>query len=221
MSFNAVAPWYRTMEAIAFGEGLQRCRVACLGEIGSPRHALIVGEGNGRFLCELLRAHPAVQVDCVDASERMLQLARRRVANELPALTEQVRFLQRDITNWASPENQYDLVVSHFLLDCFPEADLAGIIKSLASAAKPDAVWLLADFRVPTRGFARLRARVWLAVMYQFFRFTARIKASELIDPTPFLQAEGFGLERQHLFRRGTLKSECWRNTDCKSVFRF
>ena len=46
--------------------------------------------------------------------------------------------------------------------------------------------------------------------MYQFFRFTARIKASELVDPTPFMRAEGFALAHQHLSRKGMLKSELW-----------
>ena len=211
MSFDALAPWYLALETIAFGNALQRCRAACLGEIQSPRCALLVGEGNGRFLCKLFRAHPDVRVDCIDASERMLQLARRRVVNELPGRTDHVRFLQRDIMKWAPPENHYDLVVTHFLLDCFPEAELAGVIKNLASAAKPDAAWLLADFRMPARGFARLRARVWLAMMYQFFRFTARISACELIDPTPFMQAAGFTLAHQQLFQQGMLKSELWR----------
>lgn len=211
MSFDAVASWYLTLETVAFGDALQRCRVASLGEIQSPRHALIVGEGNGRFLCELLRAHPGVQVDCVDASERMLQLARKRVENELPDHTDQVRFLKREITNWAPPENEYDLVVTHFLLDCFRDEELAGVIRKLARAMKPGAAWLLADFCLPARGLARLRARAGMAMMYQFFRLTARIPATELIDPTPFMEAEGFTLVRQHLFRAGMLKSELWR----------
>lgn len=211
MSFDAVAPWYRALETIAFGNALHRCRVACLDEIMSPRDALILGEGNGRFLCELLRAHPGVQVDCVDASERMLQLAHQRVENELPNRIEQVRFLRRDIRHWEPPKNHYDLVVTHFLLDCFLERELARVIKNVAFATKPDAGWLLADFRVPDRGFARLRARVWLEVMYQFFRLIAQIEARELIDPTPFLQAERFALARQHLFQQGMLKSELWR----------
>ena len=218
MSFDAIAPWYRALETIAFGDALQRCRVACLDEIRSPRNALTVGEGDGRFLCELLRQYPGVQVDCVDASERMLQLAEKRVANELPDRNGQVRFVQRDITHWVPPENHYDLVVTHFLLDCFPEAELAGAIKNIATAAKSDAGWLLADFCVPARGFARFRARVWLAAMYQFFRFTARIPATELINPTPFMKAEGFVLGRQFLFQSGLLKSELWRKSPLGSA---
>jgi hypothetical protein len=70
---------------------------------------------------------------------------------------------------------------------------------------------LLADFRVPEAGFARAHARAWLAVMYWFFRSVARIDAHDLVDPSPFLRAEGFVLERQILFRFGMLKSESWR----------
>lgn len=211
MSFDAVAPWYRALETIAFGNALQRCRVACLGEVQSPRRALIVGEGDGRFLCELMRMHPDLEVDSVDASEQMLSLAQKRVERELPERVDRVRFLKRDITSWAPPENHYDLVVTHFVLDCFPAAELAGVINNVSRSTKSRAAWLLADFRLPDRRFARLRARLWLAAMYPFFRLTARIQASELIDPTPLMQAEGFALSRQHLFRRGMLKSEVWR----------
>jgi ubiquinone/menaquinone biosynthesis C-methylase UbiE len=218
VSFDAVAPWYRALELIAFGNALQKCRVACLEEIRSPSRVLVAGEGNGRFLCELLRRDRGVQVDCIDASERMLQLARRRVQRELPDRADQVRFLHRDITSWLPPENAYDLLVTHFVLDCFPEAELAGAIKKFAAAAKSEAAWLLADFRLPDRGFARLHAQAWLAAMYQFFRLTARIQATELVDPTSHLQSAGFSLAHQHLFRRGMLKSELWRKSPLGSA---
>ena len=212
MSFDALAPWYRTLEWIVFGDALQRCRVACLGEIAAPRRVLVVGEGNGRFLCELLRLHPEVEVDCLDASQRMLQLARKRVERELPGQAERVRFFHQDITSWVvTPEHQYDLLVTHFFLDCFPELALTGIIRTLVRVATDDANWLLADFCVPGKGIARLHARSWLTAMYVFFRITARIEASGLIDPTPLICAEGLALVRRHLFRKGMLKSEVWR----------
>jgi ubiquinone/menaquinone biosynthesis C-methylase UbiE len=158
-----------------------------------------------------LRLHLEVDVDCIDASARMLQLARERLERELPDRANRVRFLQRDIMSWSAPEHHYDLVVTHFVLDCFPEAALARIVSKLAGAATDDATWLLADFCIPPSGMARVRARAWLAAMYLFFRVTARIPANELIDPTPLLRAEGFALSRQHLFRKGILKSERWR----------
>lgn len=208
MSFDAVAPWYRTLETIAFGNSLQRARVACLDEIGSPRRALIVGEGNGRFLVELLQANPTVEIDCVDASERMLWLTRQRLERDD---AERVQFFHRDLLSWTPPAARYDLIVTHFFLDCFPETELAEIVRKLSAAATPNATWLLADFCVPEQRLARLHARIWLAAMYRFFRFTAGIATNELADPSPLLKASGFTLERQHLFRSGMLKSERWR----------
>jgi ubiquinone/menaquinone biosynthesis C-methylase UbiE len=213
VSFDAMAPWYRALEMIAFGNHLQRARIACLREIGTPRRSLIVGEGNGRFLCELIRAHPDIEVDCIDASKRMLRLARDRVERELPGRIDRIRFLQHDITLWSPPEHQFDLIVTHFFLDCFPESRVAEIVAKLSRAAAVNATWLLADFCVPAGRFARWRGGVWLSAMYRFFQFTAGIEAAELVDPCPFLCAGGFARVRQHLFRQGMLKSEVWRRT--------
>ena len=210
MNFDLVAPWYETLERIAFGDDLQRCRVAYLGEINPPGRVLIAGEGNGRFLCELLRRYPEIEVDCLDASKRMLQLARRRIEQELPASLKRVRFIHTDIRSWVAPEHQYDLVVTHFFLDCFQEPILTGVIKTLARAAAKDATWLVSEFSIPEKGIGRIQARCWLGTMYWFFRVTTGIEASELIDYTPFLSGEGFQLVRQHLFRNGMLKSELW-----------
>jgi SAM-dependent methyltransferase len=207
VNFNVIAPWYRTLETMAFGNDLQRARVACLDEIGSPRRALIVGEGNGRFLRELLCRQPSIEVDCVDASERMLQIAQRRIAPHACRVT----FLRRDIGSWTPPVAEYDLIVTHFFLDCFPKDRLSEIVGKLSESATADANWLLSDFCQPSRGFSRLRTRAWLAVMYRFFRYVARIEARELVDPSPFLVAHGFVRQKRHLFRRGILKSELWR----------
>jgi len=213
VSFDLIAPWFQTLESVAFGNSLQHCRIACLREIKSPRRVLLAGEANGRFLSELLQLHPEVEVDCLDASHRMLELARQRINRLMPGNAARVRFLHRDIKSWVAPKRQYDLVATHFFLDCFPEPDLSGIIKKLSGVAKDDATWLLSDFRVPHSLVARLRAQSWLATMYLFFRVTARIEASELIDPTPFMRHEGFVLERQQLSQNGMLKSEIWRKS--------
>jgi SAM-dependent methyltransferase len=208
VSFDAIAPWYRTLETIAFGNALQRARVACLNEIVPPRRALIVGEGNGRFLHELIRAYPHVEVDCVDASERMLALTRERIGPNAG-----IRFLQDDITSWTPASDQYDLIVTHFVLDCFSEDQLARIIEKLSNAATADASWLLADFCISGQAVSRLRARAWLALMYRFFRIVARIDARQLVDPSRFLRFAGFTLEGEHFFRRGIVKSEAWRRS--------
>jgi ubiquinone/menaquinone biosynthesis C-methylase UbiE len=209
VSFDAIAPWYRALETVAFGNALQRARVAWLNEIGAPRRALIIGEGNGRFLSALLRTHPGVAVDCVDSSERMLALARQQIGEG--GTDPRVHLLHADIRSWTPPQATYDLIVTHFLLDCFAEDQVAEIVARISDAATANATWLLADFRHPSGSLARLHAQAWLFVMYRFFRFTARIEARKLIDPSPFVRRHGFVLEGQRLFRGGMVKSEMWR----------
>ena len=125
MNFDRVAASYRWLETIVFGTQLQQARVAFLREIGRPRRVLVVGEGNGRFLAEFVRLHPETAVDCIEASARMIALARRAAG------AAQVAFIQADIRAVALPRNSYDLIVTHFLLDCFSEETLPLLIDRL------------------------------------------------------------------------------------------
>lgn len=192
MSFDLVAPYYRTLETIAFGNALHRARIQWLGQIPRPNRTLIIGEGNGRFLCDFLHVHPGIDVDCIDVSNRMLQLAAARVRNTHPESSANVRFLQQDILQWI-PHDCYDLLVTHFFLDCFRIEQLRSIVEKLAgAAARSMTTWLLTDFTIPHTGLARIHAKLWLQAMYFFFRVTARIKANELVDPEPLMIGAGF-----------------------------
>lgn len=212
MSFDRVAPHYCWLEAAAFGNALQRARVAWLADIANPVRALVVGEGNGRFLCQLLRMHPDIEVDCLDASVRMLQLARGRVRREVPDAEQRVRFWHEDLRAWLPEENAYNLVVTHFVLDCFTENEVAAIIGKMGRAVRTNASWLLADFALPARGMGRLHAQLWLRAMYGFFRATAHISGRELVDPSDLLRSHDFYLVGQTITRFGSIKSELWQH---------
>ena len=205
MSFDRVAPHYRWLETVAFGKQLQQARVAFVGEIGRPHRVLIVGEGNGRFLAELLRVHPCLQVDCIEASTRMIALAHRELEES------RVNFIQADIQATLLPAQHYDVIVTHFFLDCFVEKTLAMVIAKLANAATPQARWLVADFCEPGKGWRRLRARFLIAMMYSFFRAIAGIEARRLVDYRPFLRAQGFVLTEATLSPNEMIRSELWR----------
>ena len=209
MSFDLVARHYRWLETIIFGNALQRARTYWIDTIGRPRRALILGEGNGRFLCELVRAYPKIDVDCVDASETMLQLARARLRRTHPESVSHVHFICDDILKW-SPQESYDLFVTHFFLDCFSARQLQTIIAKLARAIEPGGVWLIADFTLPRNTFARARARLWLRMMYTFFRAVAGIAANELVDPSPYLDRHGFVRGWQNVSRGRMLRSEVY-----------
>ena len=209
MSFDALAPHYRWMEAVLAGNKLQQCRTAFLDEAQAARHALILGEGNGRFLAALLRAHSSVRVTCLDGSAAMLKRAEARLRRAgLDA--RRVEFIHADARRW-SPPDRYDLIVTHFFLDCFPPEQLAEIIHRLAAAATTDARWLVADFCEPARGPARWRARAMLALMYWFFRRTTRLPARRLTPPDAYLERHGFRLQHRRHREWGLLHTDVWR----------
>ena len=209
MNFDPIAAHYRWMETLTFGRALQRARTCWLPDIPRPKHALIVGEGDGCFLRELLRTHPKIHVDCVDASGSMLRLARKRIQRSAPESLDHVRFLHRDIRDW-SPTHAYDLLVTHFVLDCFRKTEMQMIVTKLAAAATNNAIWLLADFTVPQQLLARLHATAWIQVMYAFFRLTTRIGARTILDPTSLLNDNGFVRMKCSLSRSRMIKSELY-----------
>ena len=209
MSFDLLAPHYRWMEAVLAGSKLQRCRTAFIDEVQDARHALIVGEGNGRFLSALLRANPSVRVLCVDGSARMLERARQRLGHQELGIRD-VTFVQADMTNWSPPCAGFDLIVTHFFLDCFRPEQLDAIVARITRTAAPHARWLIADFCEPACGLARWRARFMLALMYWFFRVTTGLPARRLTPPDLFLERHGFHLQTRRHAEWGFLHTDIW-----------
>lgn len=210
MSFDRFAPHYRWMEAVLAGGKLQRCRVAFLDEVTQARHALIVGEGNGRFLSALLKVNPSVRVLCVDGSARMLEQARARLERD-GLKTAAVEFVHADVMAWSPPRAGFDLLVTHFFLDCFPPGQLEEIVGRLQRAATSDAQWLLADFCEPASGLARWRALPILKLMYAFFRITTGLPARRVTPPDPFLERHGFELVARRHAEWGLLHTDLWK----------
>jgi ubiquinone/menaquinone biosynthesis C-methylase UbiE len=198
MNADRIAPLYRWIEYAAFGRALQRRRVALLPEVADARRVLVLGDGDGRFLEKLVNQNPRACVDYVDLSGRMLELARKRVGTEL------VTYHQADALEIALPERGYDLIGTHFFLDCFDEAGAAALLERLTRAACPNARWLVSEFR-----------RTWwssplLASLYCFFRITTGLKTRRLIDHHPLLARLGFRMVQSESAWCGLLASELW-----------
>jgi ubiquinone/menaquinone biosynthesis C-methylase UbiE len=207
MSFDTLAPHYRWMERVLAGQKLQRCRTEFLPIIPTPQHALLVGEGNGRFFGAFVQRFPQSKVTCVDASEKMLAEGRRLIAHANSTI---VGFIHADILTWKPPNRKFDLIVTNFFLDCFPPDQLTTVIRILADAATHNASWLLADFCEPPTGWKKWRARWILASMYLFFRAATKLPASHLTPPDPYLLQNGFTLQNRAFYDWGLLHADLW-----------
>jgi ubiquinone/menaquinone biosynthesis C-methylase UbiE len=140
----------------------------------------------------------------------MVALAQKRVAG-LPDATSRVQWHIADARTVELPGVCYDLIVTNFFLDCFPTEQLEPLIAKLARSLTPGGRWLVGDFALPHGRVACVAAHVLLAVMYAFFNLTTRIPAWRLVDPRPFLRAQGLTLEREELRLGGFLSASLWR----------
>ena len=208
MSFDRLAPHYRWMEAVLAGRVMQRCRLAWLGEVRDSRNVLVAGVGLGRFVGHALRVMPEARFTCVDASRAMLD--RAGAAEEKACGAARVQFVHAALPEWKPEPAAHDLIVTHFFLDCFPEPALTEVVARLASGAKTDARWLLADFQMPERGLRRLRARMVLSLAYRFFRFITALPASRLFPPDDALRRNGFRMQRTMSANWSLLHSDLW-----------
>jgi len=208
MNCDPIARWYRFFEYGAFGRELERRRFAFIAETAHCKHALMLGEGDGRFLERFLDQNPDATLDYVDSSAGMLSLARPRAGVHQA----RVSFHHADVLAWTPLRDNYDLIVTHFFLDCFSQHDLAILIRAIAGHAS-QAKWIVSDFRQPRRGLAAVRAACWLKLLYSFFGITTGLKTRALPDHRTILAANGFRLERAIESEAGLLTSELW--TQC------
>lgn len=209
MNFDPLARHYHWMEFLTAGTLLDRCRIQWLERCAAARDILIFGEGDGRFLAALRRVNREAHVMVVDSSEAMLKRARNRLLKEHDSL-DGIQWLHADARDWMPLREGFDCVVTHFFLDCFQQPEVERLIPRVTEAMRQGGSWLLAEFRLPSSGVSRLRARWVLALAYLFFRWTVHLSASALPDIESAIAREGLGLVQRRTFNWGLLHSDVW-----------
>jgi ubiquinone/menaquinone biosynthesis C-methylase UbiE len=208
LNFDGLAPVYRLLEYATFGPMLQRCRTALLPRLAPARHALILGDGNGRFLEQLLRAQPGLRCDSVDISPAMLARQHARLPDG--GLAAGARFYQADLRRFTPPGASYDLVVSHFFLDCLNDAEVEALIACIRPRLTPDAAWLVSEFAVAPRGLWRWACRCLIRGLYLAFALLTGLETRRLPDYSAALRRHGFHLAAEQKLLGGLLRAQLW-----------
>lgn len=202
--FNQLARIYRWMEWLTFGPFLQRCRCAFLSRLAQRRRALVLGDGDGRFTARLLRANTAVEVDAVDASEAML----RQLASRSPATRTHTHLA--DARNFSPSRCDYDLIATHFFLDCLSGDEVRDLALHLRNHVAPNAVWVISEFAVPSNLYGRIFARPVISALYLAFGLLTRLRIRQLPEYRDALAQSGWSLLNQRKSLGGLLVSELW-----------
>lgn len=208
MNADPIAPWYRWIEYVAFGRSLEHHRFLFLDRLANAHNILVMGEGDGRTLARLVHIAPGAQIDVVESSAGMIELARGRVPK-----CEKVHFHQLDAasSHLSAVAAKVDGVVTSFFLDCFDEAAARRIVGSLVQSLSPGGLWLMNDFAIPPSGWRRWNARAWIWVMYRFFRLTTGLGASKLPPIDAILSDAGLRLVESRSSFGAMIVSQVWR----------
>ena len=201
-NFDGVARAYRWLEYMTFARALERCRFAFIPALADRRKALIFGDGDGRFTSRLTAAAPELSADCVDASERMLELLRVRAPRARTHLA--------DARDFSPPGAGYDLVATHFFLDCLTTEEVAALAERLNPSLSEQAVWVVSEFSIAS-GFWAMPSAALVRALYLAFRILTGLRTTRLPDHGAALRAAGWRLSDERRLLGGMLRAEFWR----------
>lgn len=181
-NFDWVAPVYDAMAFVVFGRKLQQAQTVFLDLIPDGSSVLIVGGGTGWLLEQLMESCKPNRVLYLETSGQMVARASRRMIGK--ALLGSVEFRVGD-ENALRPDEQFDVLMTPFLLDLFTEATLqTQLIPKLLHALAHTGRWIVTDFVQPAVWWQK--ALLW--TMIRFFRFTAGIETRKLANWQELLQ---------------------------------
>jgi SAM-dependent methyltransferase len=208
--FDRVAHVYRWAEYASLGPLLQRARQYFLPELRDCRRAMVLGDGDGRFLARLMAQNVEMHAVAVDTSAKMLALLRRNCVRAAP--NADGRLTLRNISALeTSPAPKTDLIVTHFFLDCLTQADVNALTQQYATALAPGTLWVVSDFALPRAAWLRPFAAAYIRALYFAFRLLTGLRVTRIPDAQAALLQAGFTRMARKEFAAGLIYTELWR----------
>jgi SAM-dependent methyltransferase len=207
--FDFIAQPYRALEYITLGRTVERTRLHFLPSLMPARRALVIGDGDGRFLAKLLAENTALHATVVDTSAAMLELLSRRCA----PFADRLETHQTDALSFVPTDSEpYDLAVTHFFVDCLTQEELRLLAERIAPLLAPGALWVVSDFRI-AEGALRWPSRLFIRTLYFGFRILTGLRTTHLPDHVSALTAAGLIRIDAQLLLAGILTAELWQKS--------
>ena len=179
MDFDKIAPYYSFLESLLFGAALQASRTSFIHHLVDSEDILLIGEGRGRLLKELLKLNPKAEVRVVEQSTRMIE----KMKSDLKQFDlKKVTFINESFLTYPVT-CQFDAVCTCFFFDCFESPEVKNGIGKIDKLLKADGMWINADFRFFYNNaiHKRLAHRILIQFLYGFFHLTSRLGPTTLV----------------------------------------
>lgn len=173
--YNRVAPWYESLAKLVFGSALLRIQKALIQELPTQGTLAILGGGTGHILPYLYAHAPQLHILYAEASEQMIQIARK---NAPPQML--ITFMHTDNLEWTN--NDITGIYAGFFFDLFAPVECKSIISDIEDKCPEQLTWYVADFDKPLLKQASFLRKAQLKASIFFFRIVAKHSLSYLPD---------------------------------------
>ncbi len=217
-NFDVIAPVYDLLGRLTFWGNIKKSQQYFLSLIPESSRILIIGGGSGWILTDILSLNKNIQhITYLEASSKMLAFTSERVTrfktlrpNRLLPPVDLIQGTEADIP----AEQQYDVIITYFILDLFNEEKLQQVMRFLFRAFRDNGIWLFADFNVSEKKPDRWWQLLWVQCMYWFFKITCQLSTVTLPDFTTTFQQFGLSPIHSKSFFRNMIVSKVYRKVD-------
>jgi tRNA (cmo5U34)-methyltransferase len=202
--FNQVAAFYDPLAKLVFGTNLEKAQNWLLPYIPDGATILIIGGGSGWLLKQILLNTSPAHVLYLEASEKMLDLARQ--LNQQPEVVTYRLGTDADIQT----HEQFDVIITPFILDLYPEHRLTQLMHRLNNVLALGGLWLFADFW-PVQQKPPVWQKLLAKSMYLFFGLLSGVRASQLPDYDKHFRQLNLQEQASEQFYKGFVQAKVFR----------
>ena len=206
VNFNLIAPIYDFGEKFFFGNLLVFSRNRFLNYSINSSSVLILGEGRGQFLNQLLCVNQTCKVTVVESSTKMIQKQKELIPHKY---LNRVSFQCISIDDF-KPDQYYDLVCTHFFWDCFSQRQILTFLPHFTKILKKNGFWINSDFVESKNGEMNLNF-FKIRILYLFFRLTTGILARRVEPFCKYAFKNSLQLKDYEEIRPNFIRSEVFK----------
>ncbi|CAM3848940.1 class I SAM-dependent methyltransferase [Mucilaginibacter galii] len=190
-NYDRTAWFYERLSKLVFGQAQVKAQEFFLDRIPPKSNILIIGGGTGQILESLTLLHPSgLKITYVEISPKMMALSRKRNTGQ-----NHINYITAGIEE-ANVTHVFDVVITAFLFDNFPQDILNKVFMVINARLKPGALWLNTDFQLT----GPLWQKLMLQSMYTFFRLFGAVKVNKLPNVKMQFEKHGYKLHAQKNF---------------------
>lgn len=192
MNFDKVAPYYSLLEKLTFGNNLHDARLAFVPKLTKAKNILLIGEGRGRLLNEILKHNSLANITIVESSRAMISEMKKlpKVKNVSSIKFENLCFFH------FSTQERFDAICTCFFWDCFKEKEVKTGVDKVNKLLEANGLWINVDFKSPINGgnVEKFAHCLLIKLLYEFFRISCGVMVNKLPAVSPIAKENQFVL---------------------------